>query len=186
MVNLSERLRQESGALHLPKEAGVMRILLIEDTRSMATAFKSLLESDGHEVTWILGVAQLEPFVAISESGKEQLLELTDFEVAYCDGQIEGPFEGSDAVRLLRQAGVSCVGISTVSEFNDRMLSSGALVAINKAAAMVALFAGQLQPRQVRQEPELVRSTNYQKLVQNRALRKKADAFVLPFITEKA
>lgn len=120
-----------------------MKILIIEDSQSMAQALSEILQQQGHQTTWLFGVQKLTPFIGSLQDGTTVPVELTDFDLVFQDGDLVGsPFQGVDIVKALACQGIKFAANSTMPDLNNEMISLGALVAANKPVMMVALKAG--------------------------------------------
>lgn len=161
-----------------------MKILIVEDGVPMARAFESLLTAAGHQVSRYVGARSLESLVLFTENGSDQQIDPRDFDLAYCDGQLEGSIEGPAIVAVLASAGVTCTGISTMKDYNDRMLAAGAKLAYNKAVALLALLSGLAPADLILSDVEAVKARQSQidEAVKNKDLRKQADALVMSFM----
>lgn len=178
-----------------------MNILIIEDSHAMARAMTSLLEQQGHNVTWVVGLASLstaaqctavEGMVEHDHSGARDVCSVSfaDIDVAFVDGQIEGSFQGEQVTEHLASHGVKVLGISTQDDLNDKMVEKGACFGLKKPVAFVGLFAGILTPqlvaddhaskteeyRQLKQMEQKLLSSEFE------AVRKQADTYFMPYL----
>lgn len=121
-----------------------MKLLLVEDDKTFGQAFKVFLTAKGHDVVWLRAVETLDPFQAVDGSGTKVTLEVSQFQLALMDGQLdESPIEkGEDVAAQLLAQGVKVLGISSQNGPNKQMVSLGAAAAANKAVAFVALVGG--------------------------------------------
>ena len=161
-----------------------MNILVIEDGIPMARAFESLLKAAGHQVTCFIGARSLEPLVLIAQDGSDHFVDLSQFQLAYCDGQLVGKIEGPSIVAVLAKASVACVGISTMPNYNNDMVAAGALIAHNKAIAMMALMAGFAPPEEIVANVEAVKARQAQidAAANDPAIRTRANDLLMSFL----
>ncbi len=123
-----------------------LNILLIEDFAPIARAFEALLLEAGHKVSWFVGAKSLQPLVLVAEDRSEQLIDASQFDFAFCDGQLVGPIEGAAIVKVLCEAKVVCAGISSMKPMNDAMVANGANVGFNKAVGLFGLLSKRICP----------------------------------------
>lgn len=118
-----------------------MKILLLEDFQPIALAFKALITAQGHDVVWLQSVESLNPFRGVDGSGSQVTLELSQFQLALVDGQFDkSPIQkGEEVAAQLLAQGVKVLGISSQNGPNQEMVRLGAVAAVNKAIAFVAL-----------------------------------------------
>ena len=162
-----------------------MRILIVEDCDFMAKAIKAALESNGHQVTWVVGFQSVQPLVAIRSNMQPQPLNARNFDVAFVDGQLEGKLEGPAVVLELTSKHVKCVGISSTVELNAAMLTSGATLAIQKVTSLAAVASDLLTPELVAHPTEglqLELTALTDRIRQDKEMRGRLDELVKPFM----
>ncbi len=113
-----------------------MRIIIIEDSPQLAVSLRTLLEEQGHQVTWIVGVSsidhkQLQCYPGIMSYHFPRCcvdqVQLANFELAFVDGHLDGALDGWDLMPHLRGAGIQCIAISNTQGVNDKMVAAGAI-----------------------------------------------------------
>lgn len=120
-------------------------ILLVEDTPMTGKALKSLLEKDGHNVTWFTGVKSFHPFTGITPEGKNVVFDPRKFRAALVDGELNDAknkplyLQGVHIVDALSKERLPVIGISTVPGENALLRANGALVSAEKPTAMAAI-----------------------------------------------
>lgn len=121
-----------------------MKILIVEDAFCMAMVLRDVLIEAGHQVTCVTGFNSLQPVRALGFDKLESDLDVRQFDLAFCDGQLLGKFKGQDVVEMLTAQGVKAIGMSTAPDFNKAMVEKGAKLAANKAVIIASVFAGHL------------------------------------------
>jgi CheY-like chemotaxis protein len=178
-----------------------MNILIVEDSHAMARAMTSLLVQQGHNVTWVVGLASLstaaqcsavDGMVEQDHSGRRDVcsVSFTDIDVAFVDGQIEGSFQGEQVTEHLSAHGVKVLAISTQDDLNEKMVAKGARFGLKKPVAFVGLFSRILSPELVSDEHALSKQeyTQLKRMEQKllssefEAVRKQADAYFMPYL----
>ncbi|HMY02612.1 MAG TPA: hypothetical protein PK671_24925 [Candidatus Obscuribacter sp.] len=130
-----------------------MKILIIEDSLSMAITLSEALERQGHEVTWLTGVVTLAPFVGTVHGGKARQVDPRQFDLLIEDGELKGsPYQGEQIVEYVSALNVACIGNSTLPEVNQEMAQKGALLVVRKPILLAAAQAGFFQPEQVKSD----------------------------------
>ncbi len=130
-----------------------MKILIIEDSLSMAITLSEALERQGHKVTWLTGVLTLKPFVGTTQGGENCTIEPRQFDLLIEDGELKGsPYQGEQIVEFVSALGVACIGNSTIQEINQEMTQKGALLVARKPILLAAAQAGFFQPEQVKSD----------------------------------
>jgi CheY-like chemotaxis protein len=119
-----------------------MKLLLVEDDKTFGQAFKAFLTAKGHTVVWLRAVESLDPFTAVDGNGTKVAVEVSDFQLALVDGQLEESTvsEGAAVAAKLLAQGCKVLGISSQNGPNQEMVRLGALAAANKAIAFVAII----------------------------------------------
>ncbi|MBX9686169.1 MAG: hypothetical protein K2X27_05675 [Candidatus Obscuribacterales bacterium] len=163
-----------------------MNILIVEDTPMMGKAIEEVLIAQGHQVSWVLGASSLEPLVFIQPDKSESSLDLSSFDLAFCDGQLLGNFSGPQITEVLSAAGICTVGISTEMELNQSMTEKGACAGFNKGLFFLGLFGKAIEPRAVLSQPHTVQGleASLKALAQNSALRKAADQVIMKYLND--
>jgi hypothetical protein len=103
---------------------------------------------------WIAAVTSIDPLIGVDEAGRSVVLNLEQCRLVLVDGQLDGPFTGVDLVKVLKDAGKFCVGITWSADKNKEL---GAHVAVEKAALFAALARGDLTLAEIlqgREKPE--------------------------------
>ena len=162
-----------------------MRILLVEDCDFMAKAIKAALESNGHQVTWVIGFETNQPLLAIDSDHQPQAINARDFDIAFVDGQLEGKFEGPAIVEALSSRHIKCAGISSTNDLNDLMLAAGATMAMLKVTALGAIVENVLTPDFVQRPPRGIHvalESFGAHIRNNKELRYKLDQLVKPYM----
>jgi hypothetical protein len=166
-----------------------MNVLIIEDWKALARALKARLEAAGHNVTWIVGTNGLSGNIVdgIGEDKSSLRLDLSDYQVAFVDGQIEGELQGPAMVCALARNHVACCGMSTSSSINEEMLICGATIAAKKPVVFAAVLSEQLNTERVRQPTHsdtrcLAALENNFTKVTHQELRDEAEAVLAPFL----
>jgi hypothetical protein len=126
-----------------------LKILLIEDSVPLARSYEALLTAAGHQVHWYIGARSLEPLVLIAPDKTDAPINASDYDFAFCDGQLEGKLEGSAIVKELKKGNVVCAGISTIGKMNDEMVANGARVGFNKAVGLYGVLSNMVCPVQI-------------------------------------
>ncbi len=112
-----------------------MRIIIIEDSPKLAVSLRTSLEEQGHQVTWILGVSSIDQEQLTGYPGMwsyhfprccVEQVKLSEFDLAFVDGHLDGELDGWHLVPHLCNAGVKCIGISNTQGLNDKMCAAGA------------------------------------------------------------
>ncbi len=130
-----------------------MKILIIEDSLSMAITLSEALERQGHEVTWLTGVVTLAPFVGTVHGGKARQVDPRHFDLLIEDGELKGsPYQGEQIVEYVSALNLACIGNSTLPEVNQEMAQKGALLVVRKPILLAAAQAGFFQPEQVKSD----------------------------------
>lgn len=167
-----------------------MNILIIEDSLCMAKPMRNFLQSQGHQVSWVVAVTSLQPFTGRTREGA--LINLSGFDLVIEDGQLEkSPFQGVDIVKGLAPLAVNFLAASTVKTINQEMVDSGALVAATKPALLLALYMGELDLSTVVSNPAAAQAKL--NLVQDgmlkdekfKAPRRQLDDILRPFMAEE-
>lgn len=166
-----------------------MKVLVVEDTLFMAKAFAQLLQEQGHEVTIVIGFKRLSPLVVAIDTKKQPLpIDLDEFDLALCDGELDGEIGGPAAVEVLARAGVACFGTSTNSEMNDSMLAKGAILAFSKPAVVCGLLDGTFVAAQLEQDaPRLLadKQAVQTRLCSDKSLMARGDALLSQFLSDE-
>ncbi len=184
-----------------------MKILLVEDSVSMGKAIKTLLETQGHVVQWIVGLrsvsADSSNAIGIDEADQDDQVTPQEIDVAFVDGQLAGEFTGPQVVSFLAANSVPCLGISTQPDLNIEMVALGAKLGLKKPVAFVALVAGLLTPELLLSifspaaQKTRVKKDNALKLqrllsmetklltAEFETIRKQADEYYRPFLMEE-
>lgn len=183
-----------------------MKILLIEDSVSMGKAIKTLLETQGHVVQWIIGLrsvsADSSNAIGIDEADQDDQVTPQSIDVAFVDGQLAGQFTGPQVVSFLAANSVPCLGISTQSDLNQEMVTLGAKLGLKKPVAFVALVAGLLTPElllnvfadKAKSRRKKANALKLQQLLametklltaEFETIRKQADEYYRPFLMEE-
>jgi hypothetical protein len=110
------------------------RILLIEDDARIATRLREAIAALPGVVvssTWIVGVRDAQPengvLKGIDVAGLDVGVNLSDFSIAFCDGQlIKGSPTGPAIVPYLVQAGITCIAMSNAPGVQQAMVQAGA------------------------------------------------------------
>ena len=122
-----------------------MKLLLVEDDKAFGSAFQAFLTEQGHQVTWLRSVESLDPFTGVDGSGEKVVVKVADYQLALVDGQLDkSAFQGPEIAAQLSAQDLKVLGVSTVGDLNEEMVSLGAIAAANKAVAFIALFSGKL------------------------------------------
>ncbi|MBY0359615.1 MAG: hypothetical protein K2W82_16540 [Candidatus Obscuribacterales bacterium] len=162
-----------------------MKVLVIEDTSFMAKTFAQLLQEQGHEVTIVIGFKRLSPMVIAIDTKKQPLpIDLAEFDLALCDGELYGEIGGPAAVEVLARAGVACFGTSTNPDMNDSMLTKGAILAFLKTAVVCGLLDGTFVAAQLKQDaPRLLadKQAVQARLCSDKGLMARGDALLSQF-----
>lgn len=116
-----------------------MKILVVEDTKMMAKAIIELLENLGHDVSWVIGYNDPSTLACLAEDGSEVMLNATDYDLVFMDGDLEAGALGTELVPGFAEAGVPCFGTSTMPKMNEEMIEVGAVGAAGKATFLLAL-----------------------------------------------
>lgn len=125
-------------------------VLLIEDTPMTGKALKSLLEKEGHNVTWFTGVKSFHPFTGITPEGKIVVFDPRKFRAALVDGELNDAknkplyLQGVHIVDALSKERLPIIGISTVPAENALLRANGALVSAEKPTALAAIAGHRL------------------------------------------
>jgi hypothetical protein len=151
-----------------------MNILLIEDMPGFARHIVKELQSQGHNVTWIVGAervdgdyligilptAGLDGFDFDVWNGETERLITVDFttvEVALVDGGLIKPVDsGADFARPLSSFGVPCVSITGGGAGAQPMAEAGCCAALPKEYVLLALRRGVLDFDKLQRAPLLV------------------------------
>lgn len=133
-----------------------MKVLIVEDFCALAKALAARLQEDGVEVQCVVGFRKLDDqSEAVDLDGQDVTLTMSDFDVALVDGCIEqfndedNSIEGPAVIEQLVKGGVACLGISTVGEINEKMVSLGAVAAVNKAVAFGAFIGSHISAQEL-------------------------------------
>jgi CheY-like chemotaxis protein len=122
-----------------------MKVLIVEDSARTANDLRTLLEDQGHEVTWIVGVTsvddgRLDAYDSIMSRCVPRLhvgaLDYRDYELVFVDGHLDGVLNGWELIPHLLQAGRQVVAISGSPGCNERMCGAGADTAVLKAEVL--------------------------------------------------
>ncbi|HEY9714347.1 MAG TPA: hypothetical protein V6C72_12830 [Chroococcales cyanobacterium] len=165
-------------------------VLLIEDTPGMAKALRYALQEEGHEVTWVAGVKQLEPLTGITPEGAEIPMAEGHWNVALVDGDLgKESLTGPQIVGTLKDNHIMSVGTSTVESFNDEMLANGADAAANKSVVFGSILDHKLDlATALRMPGSAQRALNSFKASllspESKELRQRADALLMKYMTE--
>jgi hypothetical protein len=157
-----------------------MKVLIIEDADFMALAMQSALEQQGHQVDWICGVHTFEPFVGIdkNEQPMSNSLDVSSYDVVFCDGQLFGQHQGPAVVEVLAARNIACVGISSEHKLNNEMCANGATFGALKTYIFAAMVENELPVESCRQpSAELIAAVNgfEQRFRDDESLRRKLD-----------
>lgn len=118
-----------------------MRIIIVEDSPRLAVALRTVLEEQGHSVTWILGVSAIDSEKLQGYPGMWSFhfprccvdeVQLSDFDLAFVDGHLDGILDGPLVVPTLCAAGVHCIAISNDKGLNAKMCAAGASSSVLK------------------------------------------------------
>ncbi len=159
-----------------------MRILIIEDFEPIALAMQSALRQQGYDVDWIIGVRSFEPFLGIDSKKQNIAMDPSSYDLVFSDGDLFGPNNGIAIVEQLASRGVSCVGISSQPDFNDKMVSNGAIAGYLKAAAFAAFVEEAADMQGVRQRSQQALDSIAafdQRVREDKDLRRKLDAILM-------
>lgn len=166
-------------------------VLVIEDTPAVGKAFSEILQSKGHDVTWVTGIKSLRPLVGITPEGAEIGLGRR-FRFALVDGDLgKDALTGPEIVGTLKEHRILSIGTSTIDSFNVDMLKNGAPIAANKATVITSLMAGKLDLKAAAKAPSLMQDSlkRFAETLHNREnepLRKQADALVKKYFPPDA
>jgi hypothetical protein len=125
-----------------------IKVLLLEDLVDAGADIKSAIESAGDfRLVWGLGASEADAstieLIAPDQSGTQHH-QLSDFDIAFVDHELDGHFTGAELVTLLRAAGVVTVGISAKANLNGDMSSAGANMTFPKHDLAQAIYYGQI------------------------------------------
>jgi hypothetical protein len=128
------RLQLEQRPSHKPAEhirkTAMNEMLLIQDDAGVGRAMgKMLLANDYERITWIGGVSSTElvsgALQGLDIRRQPLLVNLSEYVLAFVDGNLKiGVAQGWTLVPILRQAGIICIGMSTI--YGERLGQSGA------------------------------------------------------------
>ena len=169
-------------------------ILIVEDWKALARALKAILTAAGHSVTWITGAEAINcadngsnVIVGLGENGTKIALDLSDFQVAFVDGQVEGDIQGPAMVRNLCQHQIACCAMSTSSSLNEEMLEAGARLAAKKPVVFAALLSEQINTDRILRPTHsdakrLAALEGRFAKIDCQDLREQAEAYLAPFL----
>lgn len=109
--------------------------LVAEDDPAQAELLRIGLNKQGYtDITWIIGARRAPDggLLGMIHGGRLEPLLLSDFQLAFVDGNLAGPMSGWDIVPLLVAANVICIGISTNRDANELMEEVGARASYDK------------------------------------------------------
>lgn len=161
------------------------RVLIIEDAKFMALSFKAALQ--GYDVQCIAGIASFEPLIGIGFEKEAVQIDASEVAFALVDGQLLGEIEGPAIVEKLAALGITCVGVSSQNDYNQKMRDNGARLACNKAAALGALWTRLVTPENARTASRKLAQTlehferNFLKMD---GLKKELDELIMSFLKE--
>lgn len=161
-----------------------MNILIVEDGMPFAKAFESILCEAGHQVTCVVGFVGLSPPVGINPDKQPLPLDFAQFDMALCDGQLEGKLQGPQITEVLVASGVNCIGMSTDPKLNAAMCTNGALFGYNKAVMLLAVMSGRVDVASAIETAEQLagqEATLQPELFADVALRRKAEELIKRF-----
>jgi hypothetical protein len=104
-------------------------MLLIQDDAGVGRAMgRLLLANDYDRLTWIGGVSSTDlidgALQGLDIRRHPLLVNLSDYVLAFVDGNLKiGVAQGWTLVPILRQAGIICIGMSTI--YGERLQQSG-------------------------------------------------------------
>ncbi|HEY9772914.1 MAG TPA: hypothetical protein V6C81_03790 [Planktothrix sp.] len=114
-------------------------VLLFERTKFMGKALEDVLKENGHNVTWLSGMKNLDQFVGQDLAGSEVALDPKKFDFAVVAGGLDGKFSGMDIVGNLTTRRIPSLGLGTSSDMTDALKVNGA-IASNKAVGFQSLL----------------------------------------------
>lgn len=134
-------------------------VLVIEDTPAMGKAFSEVLQSKGHNVTWVTNIKSLKPLIGTTAEGAEIGLDRR-FRFALVDGDLgKGVMTGPEIVGTLKDHRILSIGTSSVDSFNKDMLKNGAEIAANKAVVFAGLIGDKLDLKAALKAPAVAQET---------------------------
>lgn len=158
-----------------------MRILIIEDCEFMAEAMNVALREQGHNVDWIIGVRNFAPFTGINAEKQDVAIDPSQYDIALCDGELFGEFEGPAIVEALVTNNVPCLGMSSTHDLNNKMVENGAGAAFLKVCLFAAIVEQTVNMETARQPSQQViqQVTQFEKRIrEDKDLRRKLDQLV--------
>lgn len=161
------------------------KVLIIEDAKFMALSFKAALQ--GYDVQCIAGISRFEPLTGIGFENEEVVIDASTVAFALVDGQLLGKIEGPAIVKHLASLGITCVGVSSQADFNRNMQLNGAKLALNKAAALGAVWSKLITPENARTDSRRLAPVveDFERNFWHMdGLKKELDALIMSFLKE--